>query len=558
MTISRDEALNFSSIDAGVQSLLDQNSQANDQWLSDASAQADDMNSQLNDQSSKVEASSSDIQKATEGIQAQADQVASQADQFNDLPSEIENGLNDAKAQANQSVVGAQPAADLAQSNLEKTGSESASIGQGVSEEVQSSTSQLHPAFADAKSAADQTNASQIALLDQVSLGNSDMDLSVADANSQANDLTQQAQAEVNKAQSAVEAVQADIQALRQDVITAETIVDEEVVKRGGESKMLAVNPSASQDLAEPKTDVSSGNGNAGVLPDVQGDPETKATASDPGVAEGDSPETDQIQDGGVSAVQSAASQDSTADTVMPEEAGQGEPSSPSEIPKDASEESPKDGGKKAETAPAESAQVDAASDATTKDEAATSEDALQKEEATPATEAMADGASDAQEGAAVAKEVLDDAQPEFKTIANAPTSGETSDTVPELTDSKVDKKESESAAPAVASPAELASVDIDAQVGEKLAVDDAIKTAALSKAALVAAPIPTAIEMKTPSAAVPKPSLLLQERPINAVPERMHQPSDNIYSSSEISKPLLEAKAKDSFIKKLMRFFRL
>ena len=558
MTISRDEALNFSSIDAGVQSLLDQNSQANDQWLSDASAQADDMNSQLNDQSSKVEASSSDIQKATEGIQAQADQVASQADQFNDLPSEIENGLNDAKFQANQSVVVAQPAADLAQSNLEKTGSESASIGQGVSEEVQSSTSQLQPAFADAKSAADQTNASQIALLDQVSLGNSDMDLSVADANSQANDLTQQALAEVNKAQSAVEAVQADIQALRQDVITAETIVDEEVVKRGGESKMLAVNPSASQDLAEPKTNISSGNGNAGVSPDVQGGPETKSTASDHGVAEGDSPETDQIQDGGVSAVQSAASEDSTADKVMPEEAGQGEPSSPSEIPKDASEESPKDGGKKEEAAPAESAQVDAASDVTTLDEAATSDDALQKEEATPATEAIADGASDAQEGAAVAKEVLDDAQPELKTIADAPTSGETGDTVPELTDSKVDKKESESAAPAVASPSELASVDIDAQVVEKLAVDGAIKTAALSKAALVAVPIPTAIEMKTPSAAVPKPSLLLHERPTNAVSEHMHQPSNNIYSGSEISKPLLEAKAKDSFIKKLMRFFRL
>ncbi len=276
-----DAALNFSAVDAGTASLSEQSRQAMDQWLSDVSSQTDAVNAQLKDQLTKVEASSASLQTDIQAIQDQALEVSSSSESLNGFSPQLESGLNQVKAESEPAVAQLQTAADATQDQLAQTAADSAGIGQGVSEGVQQAAAPMKPAFAQASAAGENANAAQSDLLAQVSAGNSEMGQAIADAQAQADDLTAQAQAQVDQAQATVASVQSDVGAARQDVVAAETIVDEEVVKRGGESKMLAVQSPAAPAQTSPKAAAQDGPADGGLASDAPAEPATSAKLED-------------------------------------------------------------------------------------------------------------------------------------------------------------------------------------------------------------------------------------------------------------------------------------
>ena len=278
MTVSRDQAMDFSDLDLASTSLSDQSRQSMNQWMSEASSQLNQLNGEISDQLVKSETASSNLDKESASIQTQADQALTDSDEFIHLPKQIEDGLNEVKAQADTDVSGVQDAADKAQFQLDQTASDAATIGQGVSESLSNSKASLTTIWADTKASATQVNESQNEMMGQLTTSNSEMNQSIAKAKAQVDAFTAQAQDQVDQANASVMGVQSAVELTRKDVITAETIVDEEVVKRGGESKMLAVNPS--KDLANSVVDTSTTAAIGETKPENKGEtkPENKAS----------------------------------------------------------------------------------------------------------------------------------------------------------------------------------------------------------------------------------------------------------------------------------------
>ena len=251
MSISQAEAADFGPVNTLADSVSEDHSQQMDLWSSQVLKSNEDLAKELNGQMTQVQAAAQDVQGATENLSVQAEKTVSSAQQFQDMPHQLESGMQDTQIQAVQSGQDARNEADSAQLALETTSADAATIGQGLSEEVQSLSLSLEPGFSEMKSSADQANASQVAVLAELQRGGEEMNQSISKTKTQADDLTAQAQAAVDDANSNVKTVAAEVAVVRQDVVEADTIVDQEVVKRGGESKMLATNPHSAIDSAQ-------------------------------------------------------------------------------------------------------------------------------------------------------------------------------------------------------------------------------------------------------------------------------------------------------------------
>jgi hypothetical protein len=152
------------------------------------------------------------------------------------LKGQISGAFDSMKSDAQSSADGAASGQQDTSAELDEVKTQAESTSDGLSAPFNRETGELDASLADVNSAGEGMLSAHATLQETTTSSVTDLSTSTDAAKAQAQTCTDQAQAGIDASSAEVEGVKSQVELARVDVVSAEAIVDAEVVKHGGES----------------------------------------------------------------------------------------------------------------------------------------------------------------------------------------------------------------------------------------------------------------------------------------------------------------------------------